>query len=93
MLIALFWSMPTACSSGVPVERGEWLVIDRARLDVPRPANNAGNAMAALPDLALQPLERRDAAIGKADSLCPLSAVKTTLLLSSCPTSSSFFGT
>jgi hypothetical protein len=79
VLIALFGSMPTACSNGEPVERGEQLVIDRARLDVPQTANNAGNAMAAFPDLALLPLNGVTPPSGK---LIASAAVKTTMVLS-----------
>ena len=52
-----------------PVERGEELVHHRARLDVPRPAHDARRAIAALPRLALLPLERRDATVGERDRL------------------------
>ena len=52
-----------------PVEGGEQLVLDRARLDVARPADDHRRAVAAFPGLALLALERRDAAVGEADRL------------------------
>ena len=52
-----------------PVEGGEQLVLDRARLDVPRPADDHRSAVAAFPGLALLALERRDAAVGEGDRL------------------------
>ena len=54
---------------GHPVEGGEQLVLDRARLDVPRPADDQRRAVAAFPGLALLALERRDAAVGEGDRL------------------------
>ena len=50
-----------------PVERGEQLVLDRPRLDVSRPADDARSAVAAFPCLALLTFEWRDAAVGEAD--------------------------
>jgi hypothetical protein len=43
-------SLGTTCDfdqRGQPVERGEQLVLDRTRLDVSRPADNAWSAVAA----------------------------------------------
>ena len=52
-----------------PVQRREQLVLDRARLDVARPAHDHRSAVAAFPGLAFLALERRDAAVREADRL------------------------
>ena len=52
-----------------PVEGREHFLVDRARLDVARPADDARHAITTFPSLALLALERRDAAIGVADRL------------------------
>src|ERR1700745_2420715 len=49
--------------SGHPVERREQLVLDRARLDVARPADDHWRSVAAFPSLALLAFERRHAPI------------------------------
>src|SRR5262249_59963482 len=54
---------------GHPVERGEQLVLDRSRPDVPGPADDQWRAVAALPGLAFLALERRDAAVRERDRL------------------------
>ena len=52
-----------------PVEGGEQLVLDRARLDVARPADDHRRAVAAFPGFAFLTLERRDAAVREGDGL------------------------
>src|SRR4029077_9176013 len=54
---------------GHPVEGREQLLVDRARLDVARPANDARCRVASLPCLALLALEGSDAAVGVSDRL------------------------
>ena len=46
-----------------PVERCEHLLVDRARLDFTRPADNAGSAVTAFPSLTFLALERSDATV------------------------------
>src|SRR5262249_13992630 len=53
---------------GYPVERGEKLVKHRARRNDARPADDAGSAVTSLPGLSFLAFERRDAAVGEADS-------------------------
>ena len=50
-----------------PVERREDLVLDRARLDVARPADDQRSAHAAFPGGQLAALEGRGAAVGEGD--------------------------
>ena len=52
-----------------PIEAGEDAVLDRARLDRARPADDARHAEAALEDGALGGLERRHAAVGPGEHL------------------------
>ncbi len=52
-----------------PVEGGEQLVLALARLNMPRPADEHGRAIAAFPGLALLALERRDAAVWEGNCL------------------------
>src|SRR5215471_18494293 len=54
---------------GEPIEAGEDSVLDRARLDLPRPADDRGHAEAALADRALGVPERRHAAVGPREYL------------------------
>ena len=54
---------------GQPVERGEDLVLHRARLDDARPADDHRRAHAAFPGVHLRALERRDAAVGEGEGL------------------------
>src|SRR5262249_24403678 len=54
---------------GEPIEPGEYSVLDRARLDLARPADDARHAEAALADSALGVLERRHAAIRPSEHL------------------------
>src|SRR5215467_1310053 len=78
---------------GQPVEGGEHLFVDRARLDVTRPADDTWRPIAALPRLALLTFEGGDPAIGEATVSAPLSVVNTTIVLSSWPICSSFAST
>ena len=58
------FGLPAAASKrGEPVEAGEDAVLDRARLDLARPADDARHAEAAFHDGALGGLERRHAAV------------------------------
>ncbi len=52
---------------GQPVEGGEHLLVDGARLDLARPADDAGSAHAAFPGGQLPAFERRVAAIREGD--------------------------
>src|SRR5215510_10244789 len=54
---------------GKPVESGEQLSVDCARLDDARPADDERGAIAALPRTALLALERSDATIGEGSGL------------------------
>ena len=62
---------PPAISTNVghPVEGGEHFVLDRARLDDARPADDHRSAHAAFPGAQLAALERRDAAVREGDGL------------------------
>src|SRR6476659_8100481 len=55
-----------------PVEAGEDAVLDRARLDVARPARDARHPEAAFHDGALGGLERRHAAVGPGEHFRPV---------------------
>src|SRR5262249_58503131 len=50
-----------------PVEGGEQLVLDRSRLDMAGPPDHARRAVATFPGFAFLTLERRHAAVRKAD--------------------------
>ena len=62
--------LPAAADEGgEPIERREDAVLDRARLDVARPADDARRAEAAFIHGALGALERRHAAVGPGEHL------------------------
>src|SRR5262249_11481092 len=67
--VVALWTAGDVNKRRDPVERGEQLVLDRARFDVARPANDQGGTIAAFPGLSLLTLERRDAAVREGDRL------------------------
>ena len=65
----MFGLPAAAVERGEPVEAGEDAVLDRARLDLARPADDARHAEAAFVDRALGVLERRHAAVRPGEHL------------------------
>src|SRR6516165_5142049 len=76
---------------GQPIEAGEDAILDRARLDLARPADDRRHAEATLADGALGVLEWRHAAIRPSNTSAPLSVVKMTMVLLVSPMSSRCF--